>query len=80
MTLGAYPVPVLDMATATSTLATLGVRHRPAPVLSIKDGRGRDVFSYNPKENEFRAVSPEVAFIIASTIATAVWNSVARAT
>ena len=32
LTLGAYPVSLLDMAVATSTLADLGVRHRPALV------------------------------------------------
>jgi len=66
LTLGGSEVPVIDMATGAATLATLGVRHRPAPILSIKDGLGRQVFNYDPKKNEFRAVEPEVAFIIAS--------------
>jgi membrane peptidoglycan carboxypeptidase len=66
LTLGAYPVRLADMATAASTLATLGVRHREAPILSIKDGLGHDVFTYDPTKNEYRAVDPGVAFIIAS--------------
>jgi membrane peptidoglycan carboxypeptidase len=66
LTLGAYPVRLADMATAASTLATLGLRHREAPILNIKDGLGRDVFTYDPKKNEFRAVDANVAFIIAS--------------
>jgi membrane peptidoglycan carboxypeptidase len=66
LTLGSYPVRVADMATAASTLATMGVRHREAPILNIKDGLGRDVFTYDPKKNEYRAVDPGVAFIIAS--------------
>src|SRR2546425_7512798 len=64
--LGAYPVRLADMATAASTLATLGVRHREAPILNIKDGLGKDVFTYDPAKNEYRAVDPSVAFIIAS--------------
>ncbi len=68
LTLGAYPVPVLDMATGTATIAALGVRHRPAPILRITDGRGRQRFAYDPNQNEFRAVSPEVAFIIAAIL------------
>jgi membrane peptidoglycan carboxypeptidase len=64
LTLGAYPVRVADMATAASTLATLGVRHREAPILSIKDGLGREVFKYDVTTNEYRAVDPGVAFII----------------
>jgi membrane peptidoglycan carboxypeptidase len=66
LTLGAYPVRLADMATAASTLATMGVRHREAPILNIKDGLGRDVFTYDPAKNEYRAVDAGVAFIIAS--------------
>jgi membrane peptidoglycan carboxypeptidase len=66
LTLGAYPVRLADMATAASTLATMGVRHREAPILNIKDGLGHDVFTYDPAKNEYRAVDPGVAFIIAS--------------
>ncbi len=68
LTLGAYAVRVADMATAASTLATLGVRHREAPILSIKDGLGRSVFNYDPDKNAFRAIDPGVAFIIDSII------------
>ena len=66
LTLGAYPVRLADMATAASTLATMGVRHREAPILNIKDGLGHDVFTYDPAKNEYRAVDAGVAFIIAS--------------
>jgi len=66
LTLGGYPVTPLDMATGVSTLATLGVRHMPAPVISIKDATGKDVFTYDPAKNEYRAISEEVAFIIGS--------------
>jgi 1A family penicillin-binding protein len=64
LTLGGYEVTPLDMATGVSTLAALGVRHMPAPVLSIKDATGRDVFSYDPAKNAYQAISPEVAFIM----------------
>jgi 1A family penicillin-binding protein len=66
LTLGGYEVTPLDMATGVSTLATLGVRHMPAPVISIKDATGRDVFTYDPSTNVSQAISPEVAFIIGS--------------
>jgi 1A family penicillin-binding protein len=64
LTLGGYEVTPLDMATGVSTLATMGVRHMPAPVVSIKDATGKDVFTYDPAKNEYRAISQEVAFII----------------
>src|SRR5207237_4343763 len=66
LTLGAYPVRLADMATSASTLATLGMRHREAPILNIKDGLGKDVFTYDPAKNEYRAADPGVAFISAS--------------
>jgi membrane peptidoglycan carboxypeptidase len=66
LTLGGYEVTPVDMATGASTLADMGTRHMPAPIVSIKDASGRDVFSYDPSKNAYQAVSPEVAFIIAA--------------
>src|SRR5438309_952249 len=66
LTLGSSEVRLTDMATVASTLATLGIRHTPAPVLKLKDGLGRDVFTYDSKKNEFRAFTPDVAFIVNS--------------
>ncbi|TME46563.1 MAG: penicillin-binding protein [Chloroflexi bacterium] len=66
LTLGGYEVSPLDMVTGASTLATLGVRHKPSPVLHIQDGLGNTYFNYDPSKNEFRAVSQQVAYIIGS--------------
>jgi len=66
LTLGGYEVRLADMATAVSTLATMGVRHREAPILSIQDGLGRKLWTYDPGQNAFRAISPQVAYVIAS--------------
>jgi membrane peptidoglycan carboxypeptidase len=66
LTLGGYGVSPLDMATGASTLATMGVRHRPTPVLHIEDGLGNKIFNYDPAKNEFRAISQQVAYIIGS--------------
>jgi membrane peptidoglycan carboxypeptidase len=66
LTLGGYGVSPLDMVTGASTLATLGVRHRPAPVTLIQDGLGNTKFKYDPAKNEFRAVSQQAAFIVDS--------------
>jgi membrane peptidoglycan carboxypeptidase len=64
LTLGGYEVTPLDMLTGASTLADMGVRHMPAPFLSIKDAAGHDIFTYDPAKNAFQAVSPQVAFIM----------------
>ena len=66
LTLGGYAVSPLDMATSASTLATLGIKHQPAPILHIEDGMGKPVFAYDAKKNEFRAVSPQTSFIVDS--------------
>ena len=66
LTLGGYEVTPVDMATGAATLADMGTRHMPAPIVSIKDASGHDVFTYDPSKNTFQAVSPEVAYIIAA--------------
>src|SRR5919109_1928360 len=66
LTLGGYGVAPLDMVTGASTLATLGVRHRPAPIQHIQDGLGKTIFDYKPAQNEFRAISQQVAYIVDS--------------
>ncbi|HEY9287095.1 MAG TPA: transglycosylase domain-containing protein [Candidatus Dormibacteraeota bacterium] len=64
LTLGGYEVTPLDMLTGASTLADMGLRHMPAPFLSIKDAAGHDVFSYDPSKNAFQAITPQVAYIM----------------
>src|SRR5207253_9985197 len=66
LSLGGYGASPLDMCTGASPRANMGVRHRPAPVLSIQDGLGKTVFKYDPAKNQFQAISPQVAFIIDS--------------
>jgi membrane peptidoglycan carboxypeptidase len=66
LTLGGYAVPPIDMATGAATLATMGVRHRAAPILKIEDGLGNVQYTYDASKNVFRAVSPQVAYILAS--------------
>jgi membrane peptidoglycan carboxypeptidase len=64
LTLGGYEVTPVDMVTGASTLATLGVRHMPAPVVSIRDATGKAIYTYDPAKNAVQAISPQVAFII----------------
>jgi membrane peptidoglycan carboxypeptidase len=66
LTLGGYEVTPLDMLTGASTLADMGVRHMPAPIMTIKDATGRDIYTYDPAKNAFQAVTPQVAFIMAA--------------
>ena len=64
LTLGSYPVPVVDMAVGAATLADMGLRHRPAPILSITDAVGHNIYTYDQNVDAFQAVSPQVSYIM----------------
>jgi len=68
LTLGSYPVPVIDMAVGAATLADLGVRREPTAILSITDALGHPIYEYDPNQNRFDAVSPQVAFIMGAIL------------
>jgi membrane peptidoglycan carboxypeptidase len=68
LTLGAYPMSVLDMAVGASTLADLGMRHQPAAILQIKDPHGKVVFSADPTQGAAQVVSPPAAYIMAAIL------------
>src|SRR2546430_16496059 len=59
---------MLDMGVATWTLAELGVRHRPTPILKITSATGKTAFAYDPAQNATQALSPDVAYIMASIL------------
>jgi membrane peptidoglycan carboxypeptidase len=67
LTLGAYEVPLLQMANGAATLAAQGTWHRPQGVLRVADARGKTLSTLN---TEARAgVSPQVAFILSDILA-----------
>jgi membrane peptidoglycan carboxypeptidase len=68
LTLGTYPVPVLDMAVGAATLADLGVRRVPTAILSITDALDNPLYGYDPDRNMVEAVSPQVAFIMGAIL------------
>jgi membrane peptidoglycan carboxypeptidase len=68
LTLGSYPVPVIEMAVGAATLADLGTRREPTAILSISDALGHPIYDYDPSQNAFQAVSPQVAFIMGAIL------------
>src|SRR5436305_14840129 len=68
LTLGSYPVPVIEMALGAATLADLGIRREPTAILSISDALGHPIYDYDPSQNTFQAVSPQVAFIMGAML------------
>src|SRR5438045_4084546 len=63
LTLGSYPVPVIEMALGAATLADLGIRREPTAILSISDALGHPIYEYDASQNTFQAVRPDVACI-----------------
>jgi membrane peptidoglycan carboxypeptidase len=68
LTLGSYPVPVIDMAVGAATLADLGIRREPTAILRMTDALGRPIYDYDPSQNMSQAVSPQVAFIMGAIL------------
>ena len=59
--LGAEQVNTVEMANAYATLATVGYRVTPTPVLKVTDSRGRVLYRANPHRH--LALSPSVAWV-----------------
>ncbi len=68
MTLGAYPITLLEEVTGLATLADLGVYHAPEAVLSVTDAHGNVLYRANPDNSRRQAVDPGVAYIVSSIL------------
>src|SRR5438270_13460328 len=66
--MGCYPVPVVEMALGAATLADLGIRREPTAILRVSDALGHPIYDYDPIQNTFQAVSPQVAFIMGAIL------------
>ena len=69
LTLGAYPLTLLEEATALATIADLGTYHPAEAILQVTDSKSAALYAADPHRGERLAVDPGVAFIIASILA-----------
>jgi 1A family penicillin-binding protein len=67
LTLGGYEVPLIDMATGASTLATQGTYRQPQGILKITAHDGSTLFRYEPGKGK-PALSPQVSFIMSDML------------
>ncbi len=67
LTLGAYPIPLWEMAQAGSVLAAQGTLHPARFILKVTDQRGSVL--YSAPSTTRQAVSPQVAFIMNTILA-----------
>lgn len=66
VTLGGKEVRLLDLSNVYATFARKGMYRQASPFISIKDGRGFDIFYGQTKEN--RVLSEEVSYLIWSVL------------
>jgi len=64
LTLGGYPMTLLEQVGALSTYADLGVYHRPEAILQVTDLKGHVLYQADPNRGARQALDPGVAFIM----------------
>jgi membrane peptidoglycan carboxypeptidase len=65
LTLGGYPITLLEHANGIATYADMGVYHTPQAVLTVTDSHGSVLYQDHPDQRARLAIDPGVAFIMA---------------
>ena len=68
LTLGGFPVKLLDEAHGLATIADMGVYHDVESILTVKDAHGTLLYQSNPDASRRQAIDPGVAFIAAQVL------------
>lgn len=68
LTLGGFPVSLLDEAAAYAVFANMGVYHQPYSVAQVSDVSGKSLYQADPTKSAKQVLDPGVAFIISSII------------
>ena len=69
LTLGAYPVTLLQHVSGISVYADYGVYHAPEAILQVTDSKGNDLYDTNADQRSRLAIDPGVAYIMAQIMA-----------
>ena len=70
LTLGGYPITLLQHAAGLSVFADLGTYHQPEAILSVTDAKGKQLYKTDPNRGaNTHALDPGAAFIISSILA-----------
>ena len=69
LTLGGYPITLLEHANGIATYADMGVYHSPQAVLTVTDSHGAVLYQDHPDQRARLAIDPGVAFIMAQIMA-----------
>ena len=68
LTLGGYPITLLEHADGMATFADAGVYHSPEAILQVTDSHGQVLYQTHPEQRARQAMDPGVAFIMAQTM------------
>jgi membrane peptidoglycan carboxypeptidase len=69
LTLGGYPITLLEHVNGIATYANMGVFHTPEAILQVTDSHGAPLYVTHPDQRARPALDPSVAFIIATIMA-----------
>src|SRR5882672_11662426 len=69
LTLGGYPITLLEHVGGIATYADMGIYHPPAATLSVRDSHGKPLYATDASHRARLAVDPSVAFIMAQIMA-----------
>ncbi len=65
LTLGGYPITLLEHVDGIATYADMGVYHSPQAVLTVTDSHGQVLYQDHPEQRARLAIDPAVAYIMA---------------
>ena len=69
LTLGGYPITLLEHVNGIATYADMGVYHSPESILQVTDSHGQVLYKTHPDQRARQAIDPGVAFIMAQIMA-----------
>src|SRR5436309_2797320 len=64
LTLGGYPITLLEHVEGIATYADMGIYHSPEAVLKVTDSHGTVLYSTHPDQRARLAIDPAVAYIM----------------
>ncbi|MDQ6876362.1 MAG: transglycosylase domain-containing protein [Candidatus Dormibacteraeota bacterium] len=68
LTLGGYPITLLEHVGGMATYADYGVYHTPESILSVTDSRSQVLYATHANQRARQAIDPGVAFIMAQVM------------
>src|SRR6266481_685761 len=65
LTLGGYPITLLEHVSGIATYADMGIYHSPEAILTVADSHGQVLYTTHPDQRARQALDPAVAIIMA---------------